>query len=333
MVFFHHYNPFLFLGKDHLLYGIASEMHVGVTLFFVLSGFLIAHNYYHNPIDFKKYLINRMARIYPLYFILTTLSFVFLQVWQNPAGFGSTVVYLSNITFYRGFSDALKFTGISQGWSLTVEEVFYFLAPFTFLFLKKNKGWFLGFPLLFYLLGLGLIKVFNHFDSPVMENLSFMLDFTFFGRSFEFFTGIFLAVCMHKLKPLTVKWTWIGSLFVLLSLLSLYFLQPNATAQGIDFYSEKVMNTIVLPVFGFLPLFYGLISEETWLSKLLKTNLFQLLGKSSYAFYLIHMGLFSIALHKITNSYTLVFLGLNGISILLYLYLEKPVNTYIRTKF
>lgn len=333
MVFFHHYNPFLFLGNDTLLYGFASEMHIGVTLFFVLSGFLIAHNYFHTKIDFKKYMINRIARIYPLYFILTTLSFLVLQVWQNPAGISSVMVYLSNVTFFRGFSDALKFTGISQGWSLTVEEVFYFLAPFLFVFLKKNKGWFLGFPILFFCCGISLIAIFNSVGFPWMENLNFMLDFTFFGRSFEFFSGIFLAVFLHKIRPIAIKWTWIGSFFILLFLLILSFLKPTIGSVGTETCLGKVINTILLPIFGFLPLFLGLISEETWLSKLLKTNLFQLLGKSSYVFYLIHMGIFYMALNKVTSSYFLLFLGLNGISILLYLGLERPLNNYIRTKF
>lgn len=333
MVFFHHYNPFFFLGKESILYGCVSEMHIGVTLFFTLSGFLIAHNYYNTQIDFKKYMVNRIARIYPMYFILTTLSFVLLNVWQNPNGFSSIVVYLSNITFLRGFSDALKFTGISQGWSLTVEEVFYFLAPLVFLFLKKNKWWFLGFPILFFVIGFGLIKVFNHFDFPSMENLNFMLDFTFFGRSFEFFAGVFLAVSMHKMKPIAIRWTWIGSFFILLSLLSLCFLKPTVGAVGTEVYLGKFINTVLLPLLGFSPLFYGLISEETWLSRVLKTSVFQLLGKSSYVFYLIHMGIFYMALNKITSSYTLLFIGLNGISILLYLGLEKPLNNYIRTKF
>ncbi|RXR19273.1 acyltransferase [Flavobacterium amnicola] len=333
MVFFHHYNPFFFLGNETIVYGVFSEMHIGVTLFFVLSGFLIAHNYYNTQIDFKKYMVNRIARIYPMYFVLTTLSFVLLNVWQNPNGFSAAQVYLSNITFVRGFSDALKFTGIAQGWSLTVEEVFYFLAPLVFLFLKKNKGWFLGFPILFFILGFGFIKAFNHLDFPIMENLNFMLDFTFFGRSFEFFAGVFLAVNMYKMKPLTLRWTWIGCFFILLSLLWLCFLKPNASAEGTDLYLGKGINTVLLPLLGFLPLFYGLISEETWLSRILKTPLFQLLGKSSYVFYLLHMGIFYIALNKVTSSYSLLFLGLNAISILLYLGLEKPLNNYIRLKF
>ena len=48
----------------------------GVELFFVLSGFLIASRYMDNKVSFKKYLWNRFVRIYPIYFILTLLTFV-----------------------------------------------------------------------------------------------------------------------------------------------------------------------------------------------------------------------------------------------------------------
>ena len=56
-----------------------SEFHIGVTIFFVLNVFLICNCYFDNPnFNFKNYLFKRIARIYPIYFILTTLTFVSL---------------------------------------------------------------------------------------------------------------------------------------------------------------------------------------------------------------------------------------------------------------
>jgi peptidoglycan/LPS O-acetylase OafA/YrhL len=43
------------------------------------------------------------------------------------------------VFFIRGFFYQLWDTGIAQGWSLTVEECFYFSAPFIFYIAIKYK--------------------------------------------------------------------------------------------------------------------------------------------------------------------------------------------------
>ena len=49
MVYIHHYNPFSieFFGK--YIHDFFSEFHIGVTIFFVLSGFLICNRYFDEP--------------------------------------------------------------------------------------------------------------------------------------------------------------------------------------------------------------------------------------------------------------------------------------------
>ena len=74
MVFFHHYNPFVKFIYSYFIYSNINEFHIGVTLFFVLSGFLISFKYLNNnDFNYTKYFINRFSRIYPIYFILTIL--------------------------------------------------------------------------------------------------------------------------------------------------------------------------------------------------------------------------------------------------------------------
>jgi peptidoglycan/LPS O-acetylase OafA/YrhL len=52
----------------------------------------------------------------------------------------------------------------------------------------------------------------------------------------------------------------------------------------------RIIITNVVSVPGICLLLYGLMSEPTRLSRLLGSQLFNLLGKASYAFYLIHAG-------------------------------------------
>jgi peptidoglycan/LPS O-acetylase OafA/YrhL len=98
----------------------------------------------------------------------------------------------------------------------------------------------------------------------------------------------------------------------------------------------KIVNTLFLPLFGIFILFYGLLSEQSRISSILQHKYFVVLGKSSYIFYLIHMGIFPAALSKIgidstiPCGYFVVFVVLNIISIILFRYVEEPLNIYIR---
>lgn len=163
MVYLHHFNPLpkgtMFLGIP--FWGIINEFHIGVTIFFVLSGFLIASKYMDNKVSFKKYLWNRFVRIYPIYFILTLLTFV-LKGFNTEFSYRLWTIFVLNITFLRGFIESTKISLLTQGWSLTVEETFYFLAPVIFLLLRRyGKAVYLA-PIILILVGLVFSKLFNN---------------------------------------------------------------------------------------------------------------------------------------------------------------------------
>ena len=175
MVFLHHTerNP------------LAKELHVGVTLFFVLSGFLIAYKYetacQFNFAWLRQYFQNRFARIFPVYLLIAVTSLLLLgdQTWTT---------WFLNLTLLKGFSVKTLGSGIAQAWSLTVEECFYASAPVIFLFSRKN----LLKPLLFLAALLGGILLLTRIP---LVNVSFgpptfVLLYTFFGRFLEFFAGI-----------------------------------------------------------------------------------------------------------------------------------------------
>ncbi len=333
MVFIHHFNPFNAAFFGETLNGFFAEFHVGVTIFFVLSGFLIANRYFEiQDFSFKSYFIKRFARIYPMYFILTTGTFLFWAIFNNQTNLENLTTYFFNITFLKGFSNDLKFSGIAQGWSLTVEEVFYFLAPIFFLLLKRSKLFLFFLPFFLLSFGIILVSVFSHFNaSGFMNSIDFMLDFTFFGRVTEFFIGIGLALFI-KNRPTLLNLknvTFFGYISIIGCIYWLSILDtPNGF--GTDCFLGKTINTLILPLFGIAPLFLGLITEKTILSRFLSNKPMVLLGKSSYIFYLIHMGIFVLILNKIFENQIFTFVFLNVISVVLYLFLEKPLNSWIR---
>lgn len=336
LVFFHHLNFFKekYFGK--IIHNIVDEFHIGVTIFFVLSGFLIAYKYLDNvslsdKIWIKHYFLKRIARIYPLYFILTTITFAFLIITTSNVK-ENIGLYLANISFLKGFFDELKFSGIAQSWSLTVEECFYFSAPFI-LILSKRIYLIVIFIIIF-LLGLTSVFIFENIDFyGFMGNFRFMILYTFWGRCFEFYIGIKLAMFYNKhyrtlteVKPIK---TVIGALWIICCVVALSLLKKEEL--GLFTPIGIVINNIVLPL-GIAILFLGLITEKSILQKILSSKLFILLGKSSYAFYLIHIGLISANVFAFFHNQILVFVILNLLSIFLFRFVEEPLNKIIRKK-
>ena len=335
MVFIHHYLKYTqdFFGK--YVYNFLNEFHVGVTFFFVLSGFLIAYRYYYTKINIKKYLINRVARIYPIYFILTTLTFLYYIYSDYGHIFRDLVLYILNISFTKGLFDQFKFSGIEQGWSLTVEEMFYMSAPFIFYFLKKNRLFLFLLPMLFIAFGFLLTSFFStHNFLSFMGNNEFMLNYTFFGRCLEFFIGIGLAIIIKRnlIAKRNFSFTYIGAILIIVCIFLISLVKGNYDF-GIRHPLGKAINNFLFPLFGIAIFYFGLITERSVISRFFSSKIMVLLGKSSYIFYLIHVGIFVTEINKFTQNIAIIFILINVISIFLYQYVENPLNTYIRNKF
>jgi peptidoglycan/LPS O-acetylase OafA/YrhL len=372
MVCFFHYNPFEHISHDNgwqqLAFGFFNELHTGVTIFFVLSGFLICYRYYENTTRltwpwFKRYFQNRFARIYPMYFLLTLLAFGLIEwdggqyelvhVYNSQPPSVRLIIFLQNITLLKGFFNDYKFSGLAQGWSLTVEECFYACAPFIILSSKRNRWSFITLPVFTLLLGWGLWKIIGslHFHGLFGSDF-FVFNFTYFGRCLEFFIGMGLAVLLlrqrHQNNGLVPnrRGYWLTSISIIafsaaILIMAIIYTHPSlmnvtdpidVNRNSKDSYLGIAINNVVLPIFT-ATLFYGLLTERTWLRALLSSKLLDLLGKSSYIFYLIHMGVVNILLRTyfVHNSIA-QFLLLNVLSVILYKYIETPLHRWLKPK-
>ena len=158
---------------------------------------------------------------------------------------------------------------------------------------------------------------------------------TFFGNSFAFIIGIVIGVLNNRYKETKFKYfTALGfvGIFIVLLVLSQV---DNVTLLGSEnLFTWKglvIYNIISIPFIG--ALIWGLTHERTWISKLFSTELFQVLGKSSYSFYLIHFGIVpSIIIKLITTNVFVVFLLMVLVSYLFWRFIEEPMNERIRQK-
>jgi peptidoglycan/LPS O-acetylase OafA/YrhL len=326
----------------HLPFAVGVPLSVDVlTLFFVLSGYLIVYLYYQDERvatgRFYHYFVNRFARIYPVYFLLVTLAILYRHDFS--AGF-----LVKNYTLTHALFDDHSARAIDPSWSLTVEECFYLLAPLIMLLIRRF-GFLISLLFGCVLLGMALIISTVHTRFLFLNTPSFIFSTTFFGHFFEFYCGAFLAlVILRREKRGAVdraggKFTWWGVFGVLVSF---------AAGESSRWFDSSVGHPIYIAINNFiLPLpvtllYFGLITENTRLSRFLSGKLLGLLGRTSYSFYLVHMLVIEcIAIPYVLpllpgyyNVYViLIYLLTQLIALLLFALYEEPLNIFIRRRF
>jgi peptidoglycan/LPS O-acetylase OafA/YrhL len=126
---------------------------LGVSFFFVLSGFLITYlllkeKEISGKINIKNFYLRRVLRIWPLYFLIVTLCLVVFPMLSNhipkwfPIGVDTSDL---NPWFYLTFTGNFDYlvNGISNVligvlWSVSVEEQFYLFWPLIIAFVPKK---------------------------------------------------------------------------------------------------------------------------------------------------------------------------------------------------
>ncbi|MDO7886269.1 acyltransferase family protein [Hymenobacter cheonanensis] len=352
-VYLYHFNPFPARGGSQLeaiLWAVVDKFNnLGVGIFFVLSGFLIAVRYggisTWSPGELRRYLGNRLARIYPIYFLLTCLTclvfwlrpgYDIYGVWPAYRPLDKVLVFFLNITLLRGFSEQFLYSGVWQGWSLTVELCFYLLAPFLLLSARRTRWALLLWPLALLAVGALLVAGFSVVHTyGFFASFDFMLGSTFFGRSSEFVSGVLLACVLpgRGAPAREGRGRLLGGLLLLGVLLAFKVVVPfDSWARPATSWLAIVVNHLLLPA-SITLLFYGLLTEKSLLGKVLASKPLQLLGFSSYCFYLLHVGVIEMLVrHHVTSNSFGVFLLLNLLSILVFKFIERPAHLYLTAR-
>lgn len=120
----------------------------GVLIFFTISGFLITSSFDRSS-DLKRYLKNRLLRIFPALWVCTILTFGLLFAFRVLSVHDflniELLAYLfSQLTIFHFWTpDILRpwGCGVPNGslWTIGVELQFYIILPMLFLFFKQIK--------------------------------------------------------------------------------------------------------------------------------------------------------------------------------------------------
>lgn len=174
---------------------------VGVTLFFVLSGLLMAQVLFVQRIDFGTFYRRRMSRVFPsvvVYLAAITLIFLLIGKTIAPKEFLSALTFTNNYFVYKDW--IMPFGHI---WSLSVEEHSYILLSLA-AYWCRSRG---GRPLLAVaaLLSATLLAVAVYTLVPGTTAPSFHLrtEVASFGI---FASGFFALALVQKQVRLTQAW-------------------------------------------------------------------------------------------------------------------------------
>lgn len=330
MVYLHHFNP---APSDSSWFAFFQCFDAGVMVFFVLSGFLLYYRYAEQlqPTfrSFWTYFTNRFARIYPVYFLLTSLSFVYAYSYYSSTEIAtnfSFTHYWLNISFLKGFFSAYQFTGIAQGWTLTVEECFYFLLLPAVIILPLLRKYMLWIPLVAALMGITLFLLLKPFHIGFLNDWRFVLKHTLFGRMTEFVIGMLIAKIMLSGREVKTRanLALIGLILLFIGLW-LVAIMPQYISFA-PFMLNTLAYQVLLPLVAGL-LLWGLATQNNWFTAFFASRPMELLGKASYVFYLIHMGVFQQLSSKVIgDKWLLNLIALTVLSLLIWYLIEEPLN-------
>jgi peptidoglycan/LPS O-acetylase OafA/YrhL len=124
--------------------GVLSNGELGVSFFFVISGYLITHLLLQelrasDTISFRNFYVRRVTRIFPAFY-----SYLAVLAVLAACGYVSVrpVDFLAAGCFLWNYLPMTSGWWLGQTWSLSIEEQFYLLWPITLFFLRPRKaGW------------------------------------------------------------------------------------------------------------------------------------------------------------------------------------------------
>lgn len=315
---------------------VFEEGYLGVSFFFILSGFVLALNYkaklLNGDIKFKEFLIARIARIYPLHLftILIAIPISLHGITSEPFfWFGKLVINGFLLQSFIPIPDIyFSFNGAS--WSISDEMFFYAMFPLIISLNFKFKKIFTYVLILSLLIPIGI-----YLSSDNLVHRVFYIN-PFF-RIIDFLLGILLYEIykqnyFEKLIKKKISATFLEILSICLFIV--FFIFHNHISKGYRFscYYWIPMMLIIL-VFAY---------QAGYISTFLSNKVFVFLGEISFGFYMIHQ-LSIIFISAVNYKFSLfqndfLLIGFVFIMTLLgsylsYIMIEKPSNKFIKLKY
>jgi peptidoglycan/LPS O-acetylase OafA/YrhL len=321
-------------SHDHLFNRYFANGILGVTLFFVLSGYLITgillrsktsiENGGSMKAAFKSFYVRRSLRIFPIYYLLLFVLLI-INVADIQKSFSWHFFYLSNFYFWvKG-----AFGGnLSHFWSLAVEEQFYLFWPALIFFVPRSK---------LVTTFIALIVFSTIFRLVILNPPAHMGRFLMPASLDSFCIGALLAYGQQQSNN-WYKWIAANFSILLLALSAIFigytFCQARIPFAAKDYVFLSSYFLLISLIFGLIILRCSVGVNNKVVKVVMNNKALIYLGKISYGLYLYHNLIpyfynIHLAGFLSTYSYYIVqvirLLALIGLSTLSWYVIEKPL--------
>lgn len=290
-----------------------------VTLFFVLSGFLISYLLFHEKKEFGTiglplFYMRRVLRIWPVYYLTVILTL--LLAWFQESNLDIDSDRLLIYTFFLSnyaLSSGLIIGGLTHLWSIGVEEQFYVFWPWV---VKKSENFLTGaiiITVIYEGLKLGL---------RFFENANWY-RFIYETRFDCMMMGAFAAYLFYKNHPIlkVIYSRWMQLFCWLVLSYSILF----GNIHVFTFIDQQIYAVL------FAILILNISTNSNQIFKI-ENPILNFLGKISYGVYAYHMLVINFLVLALPSSWhsewvivTLFLLGTITFSLISYTFMEKPL--------
>lgn len=255
----------------------------GVSIFFVLSGFLITYllleEQKEGAIQIKHFYLRRILRIWPLYYLLIFLGFFvaphldFLQVPHYSTGMSE---FFERFLLFTGLAANVAFVYFPTVayanilWSVAVEEQFYLFWPHV-IKLKRNLFWIMLLLLIGYL-------ALKFYAGNLDRQLELLVIRTHFSAMILGGIGAYLVFTKHAL----IRYLYSRVTQLLLLLVFVLLLLDRVDFKSLELFQDEFLSLIVCGL---------ILNIATNPNSILKLEypLLNYFGKISYGLYVYHL--------------------------------------------
>jgi peptidoglycan/LPS O-acetylase OafA/YrhL len=300
---------------------------IGVTLFFVLSGYLISNilmgqqaagTFLHS---FKNFVIRRALRIFPIYFLVLLGLLVGKKIGiQVVTNFYEHPVYYWTYFYNHWLEQTQNWSDmLSPYWSLSVEEQFYIVWPFFMLLIPSGKR-LLGFLWSVVVLGIIARYILVYKLDGIGVYMITCVD--------TFAWGALLAYYLRNGRSAELG-IWIGRLWIPVLILWIILCVMHTDADLVKQLFFRSLTSMVSVALLFQAM------QEGILARIFSWTPLRKLGQMSYGVYLYHMLVPDLVYQLAARLqiplpedpyHVIGILGLFLIAAISYRWIEKPIQ-------